>query len=124
MRNLMTMISTLTLAIALVGCGDANQPAKKDDKAAKADDKAKDAGSKDAGADKDAEATPPDPNSPEGKALKAAEVAAAIEAAPENADDILAKHKLDREQLDALMFEVASDPVAREAYKLARAKAA
>jgi hypothetical protein len=122
MRNLTTMISTLTLALALVGCGDATQPAKKDDKAAKADDKAKDAG-KDA-ADKDAAATPPDPNSPEGKALKAAEVAAAIEAAPENADDILAKHKLDREQLDALMFEVASDPAAREAYKLARAKAA
>lgn len=65
----------------------------------------------------------PDPaNSPStpSKAKIAAEVAVEISRTPEQADAILARHGMDRESLEALIFEIAKDPKLREAYNHAR----
>ena len=63
---------------------------------------------------------PPAADSPEGKVLLAATVAREISGAPDRADEILGKHGLDRDRLDALMFEIASDPTLTSAYMAAR----
>ncbi|WAS96951.1 hypothetical protein [Nannocystis punicea] len=60
----------------------------------------------------------PDPGSE--KVQVAAAVAKEIAADPEHADDVLAKHGLDRSKLDAMMFEIAADPALTEAYMAAR----
>lgn len=71
-----------------------------------------------ADADKKDDVPPPDPNAE--KVQLAATVAREISADPEKADEILTRHKLDREQLDALMFEIASNPDLTQAYMAAR----
>lgn len=58
------------------------------------------------------------------RVAKAAKLAGEIEAAPEDADAILEKHGLDRDKLDALMYEIAADKDLAEDYKWARAEAA
>ncbi|MBA3549385.1 MAG: hypothetical protein H0T76_23165 [Nannocystis sp.] len=63
---------------------------------------------------------PPAADSPEGRVLLAATVAREISGAPDRADEILGKHGLDRDRLDALMFEIASDPALTSAYMAAR----
>ena len=63
---------------------------------------------------------PPAADSPEGKVLLAATVAREISGAPDRADEILGKHGLDRDRLDALMFEIAADPSLTSAYMAAR----
>lgn len=56
----------------------------------------------------------------DGKVQLAATVAREISGAPDKADEILGKHNLDRDKLDALMFEIAGDPKLTEAYMAAR----
>ncbi len=82
--------------------------------AAKPDDKAVDKPE-----DKPVDAKPPeDPNA--AKVTLAATVAKEISGAPDKADEILGKHGLDRDKLDALMFEIAGDPALTQAYMDAR----
>jgi hypothetical protein len=59
-----------------------------------------------------------DPNAE--KVKLAATVAREISGAPDQADEILAKHSLDRDKLDTLMFEIAGDPDLTKAYMAAR----
>ncbi len=59
-----------------------------------------------------------DPNAE--KIKLAATVAREISGAPEQADEILGKHGLDRDKLDTLMFEIASDPALTQQYMSAR----
>jgi hypothetical protein len=69
--------------------------------------------------EKPVEAKPPeDPNA--AKIQLAATVAKEISGAPDKADEILGKHGLDRDKLDALMFEIAGDPALTQAYMDAR----
>lgn len=56
----------------------------------------------------------------EEKVQLAATVAREISGAPDKADEILAKHSLDRDKLDALMFEIAGDAELTKAYMAAR----
>ena len=57
------------------------------------------------------EPTPePEPvHEPDPKVTKAAEIAKEIEAKPEEADEILAKHELDRDKFEAMIKEIAKD---------------
>jgi len=59
-----------------------------------------------------------DPNAE--KVQTAATVAREISSDPEKADEILARHNLDRAKLDALMYEIGLDPQLTEAYMAAR----
>ena len=54
------------------------------------------------------------------RVAQAAMVAKGIEAKPEDADTVLAQAKLDRDGLDALMYEIASDPDLTSQYRIAR----
>ena len=62
------------------------------------------------------------PTDPEEKLQLAITVAREIEARPEQADQILARHRLEREELDLLMYEIAADPALAERYRQARAE--
>jgi len=73
----------------------------------------------DADAGKPADSGPP-ADAPDGRVALAATVAREISSAPERADEILGKHGLDRDKLDALMFEIAGDPELTRAYMAAR----
>lgn len=96
------MIITLAPS-ATIGCGG-DTPAAKGDKGDKE-------------ADKGGEAEAPlDP-----RVAKAVEIADAIAKAPGDADAILEKHGLDRDKLDAMMFEIAKDPALAAQYQAARA---
>jgi len=59
-----------------------------------------------------------DPNAE--KVKLAATVAREISGAPDQADEILGKYGLDRDKLDALMFEIAGDADLTQAYMAAR----
>lgn len=59
-----------------------------------------------------------DPNAE--KVQTAATVAREISSDPEHADDILARHGLDRGKLEAMMYEIGLDPTLTEAYMAAR----
>lgn len=54
------------------------------------------------------------------KVAKAVQIARDIEADPGAADAILVKHQLDREGLDALMYEIARSPDLNKSYRDAR----
>lgn len=75
---------------------------------------------KDNAAQAQVDPAPADSPSTPSKAKIAAEVAVEISKAPEQADAILARHRMDRESLEALMFEIAKDPKLRDAYNQAR----
>lgn len=64
------------------------------------------------------EPTAPDPGAE--KVKTAASIAKEISADPEHADDILARHGLDRDKLGDMMFEIASNPDLSNAYEAAR----
>jgi hypothetical protein len=65
----------------------------------------------------------PDPEEKvDSRVAKAAAVAAELSAKPEDADAILERHGLDRDRLDALMYEIAADEGLAKAYRLARAE--
>jgi hypothetical protein len=106
---------------------DAKADAKKDDAKAddaKADDaKADDAKADDAKAD-DAKADAPaedgDLDGYDPRVAKAARLASQISADPQKADEMLAALDLDRDGLDDLMYEIASDPDLTAQYRMAR----
>ncbi len=54
------------------------------------------------------------------RVAKAAQLAAKITADPQRADDLLAAADLDRDELDALMYEIANDPDLTTQYRMAR----
>jgi hypothetical protein len=58
-----------------------------------------------------------DADAPQAKVALAATIAREIAAAPDEADAILARNGLDRDGLDALMYEIARDPALASAYK-------
>ena len=105
-------ITRILVAFALVGLPacDGGGDTKKTDTKVAADDTAKPADSK--------EQPAADPNAE--KIKLAATVAREISGAPDQADEILGKHGLDRDKLDALMFEIAGDPELTQAYMAAR----
>lgn len=127
--------AVVALALALVvGCkspeadnktATADKP-KKTEKAGE-DDKAKGGGGSDevAKAEPEEEDAEPEVQQDENagydpRVVQAAEVAREIAKDPATADDVLAKANLDREKLDALMYEIASDPDLTEQYRIAR----
>lgn len=122
--------SLCAVLLALPACGDEKKTETKVTKTetktvtTKTETEKTDTTKKDAEADKAADADkkdappPADPNAE--KVQLAATVAREISADPEKADEILASHKLDRDQLDALMFEIASNPDLTQAYMAAR----
>jgi len=54
------------------------------------------------------------------EALRAAEIARAIDANPDRAEEILADQGLSVEELEAMMFRIAEDPELTRAYEEAR----
>lgn len=80
---------------------------------------AADAGKKPEGDKAGAQAAADEPLDP--KVAKAVEIADAIAKAPGDADAILEKNGLDRDKLDAMMFEIAKDPKLAAQYQAARA---
>ena len=50
------------------------------------------------------------------KAAQAAAIAKDLRANPDDADAILAKHGMTRQQFEDLMYEIAADPAMSEAY--------
>lgn len=134
-RNQLTNLLGAAALVALVfhsSACDSNKPAGGDEKVAKAEEGATpptaeagdspgaDEGDADGGGD---EAEMPDPSTPEGKVALAAKVAGAIASEPASADEILAENGLDRDKLDELMYEIATDPNMREEYAVAFAEA-
>ena len=111
-------ILAATALFALPACGGDAAP-KTDAKkvTAKADAKVADTKVADT---KPAEKTPPAADPADSKIQLAATVAREISSAPDKADEILGKHGLDREKLDALMFEIAGDPALTKRYMDAR----
>lgn len=82
-------------------------------------------------ADSAASDAPEQPTEPEDefsaydpRVAQAARVAIEIQDDPTQADAVLASSELDREKLDALMFEIASDPELTQQYRIARGMAA
>jgi len=69
------------------------------------------------------EKPPVQPDPADAKIQLAASVAKEISGAPDKADEILGKHGLDRDKLDALMFEIADDPALTQRYMDARSSA-
>jgi hypothetical protein len=130
------ILAVVALALA-VGCNtpepasktaSADKPKPADKTADKPGDKTKGGG----GSDEVAEGPPTEPEEdgeqPEEdeftgydpRVVQAARVARDIAADPKAADDVLAKQSLDREKLDALMYEIAGDPDLTEQYRFAR----
>jgi hypothetical protein len=56
------------------------------------------------------------------KVMKAVSIAREIDADPSKSDDVLAKYKLSRDDLSALMYEIARDPKLAASYAAAREK--
>ncbi|MBL8975969.1 MAG: hypothetical protein JNK56_35525 [Myxococcales bacterium] len=122
--NFIRILAATVLLTALPAC-DGGAPPKADAKkvAAKADPKA------DAKAPDSKPVVTPEPKPVEKPAVVdpadskiqlAASVAKEISGAPDKADEILGKHGLDRDKLDALMFEIAGDPALTQRYMDAR----
>lgn len=83
-----------------------------------------------AGADDPGEAAPEEPTEPEDefsaydpRVAQAARVAVEIEADPTKVETVLASADLDREKLDTLMYEIASNPELTKQYRIARGMA-
>lgn len=116
-----TKLITRTLcgaALVLAACGgDAKTPDTKTAK--KVETKVETKVEKKAPTPEPAKTEPtPDPGAEKVKA--AASIAKEISADPEHADDILARHGLDRDKLGDMMFEIASNPELSNAYEAAR----
>jgi hypothetical protein len=111
------LLACLALALPL-GCGGDTK--KQDPKAAKAEKKADKKAEPDlAETEKkpvEDEGPKPSMDTPEGRVTLAALVASEIAQAPDKADEILESNGLDRDKLDALMYEIARDPELSKAY--------
>jgi hypothetical protein len=123
--TILAILCAVSLAAPACG-GDAKKADTKAVKTAKTDATPKtDAPKTDAPKVEDKTPEPPkdepvktDPNAE--KVQTAATVAREISSDPEKADEILARHNLDRAKLDALMYEIGLDPQLTEAYMAAR----
>lgn len=124
MRITTILTSLCALALVLPACdgGDAPAPTKPGVKKVSIDTKALEAARPEPRLDPPPTEKPaepqPDPNAD--KIKVAVTVAREISADPEHADDVLARHGLDRHKLDAMMFEIAADPALTDAYMAAR----
>lgn len=122
--HIKTTILSILCSFALAGAacgGDAKKPDTKAVKTAKTDAPKTDAPKVEDKAPtpaKPEEVAKPDPNAE--KVQTAATVAREISSDPEHADEILARHGLDRDKLDAMMYEIGLDPTLTEAYMAAR----
>ncbi len=95
--------------------------AKADDAAnAEGDAKADDAADAEGDAKADDAAEGDDLDGYDPRVTQAARVAADISEDPQKADDVLAAADLDRDKLDALMYEIANDPDLTAQYRMAR----
>lgn len=110
-----SILSVLALTLAACG-GEAKTVEQKTTKTVKIEDTPAPEAKPDA--PETIEAPAPDPNAE--KVRTAAIVAREIAADPEHADEVLTRHGLDRDKLDAMMFEIAADPALTEAYMTAR----
>lgn len=126
MRITTILPGLFALALVLPACGDAPAPArpaaKPEVKQVTLDSKALEAATSPPKAEPPPPEKPPEPAvDPNAEKIKAAvTVAREISADPEHADDVLARHGLDRRKLDAMMFEIAADPALTDAYMAAR----
>ena len=118
--NFIRILAATVLLTALPAC-DSGTPPKADAKkvAAKVDAKAPDSKPV-VTPEPTPESTPPVVDPADSKIQLAASVAKEISGAPDKADEILGKHGLDRDKLDALMFEIAGDPALTQRYMDAR----
>lgn len=115
-------IVAVCLAFTSVACGGRERPEAGDEASPASKDP-----NKPTAAPEDTRKTPPaddeetDPLADlDPQVLRAAEIANSITAAPESADDVLAQADLDREDLDALMYEIAVSPELTSQYRIAR----
>lgn len=127
----LTLIACLAMA-GMTGCDKGNEPAAdpKTDAAATGDKAEGDAPKAEAGdapvaavdpaVEAEAAALVDDLDNLDPKVQKAVQIAREIELDPSSADQVLAKHELDREGLDALMYEIARNPELSKAYRDAR----
>lgn len=143
MKRLLHSMFAAGLALGLTAC-ESEKPAP--DKTAKADTKAdakakaepsadppkadEPAGEQPAGDEPEDDTANPDDPAPEDadddlagydpRVATAARIASQISAEPQKADDLLAAADLDRDKLDALMYEIANDPDLTAQYRMAR----
>ena len=127
MHNITRILTAAVLFTALPACepGTANKIDTKKTVAkadAKADAKAPDSKTVTTPEPKPADTTPPAADPADEKIQLAATLAKEISGAPDKADEILGKHGLDRDKLDALMFEIAGDPALTKRYMDARSQ--
>lgn len=122
-----SLIAALVVAFApeLTACDSGNKEepqAQTDAKAdAGAEAKPEEANAVDPAVQKEAdEALSADASGLDPKVAKAVNIAKEIEADPSKAEEVLAKHELDREGLDALMYEIARSPELAKSYAAAR----
>lgn len=125
MKHLIRILAATALFTSPLACDSGTPDAKK--VAAKPDAKKVDVKTPDVKPEvkpadvKPAEVKPPVQADPaDAKIQLAASVAKEISGAPDKADEILGKHGLDRDKLDALMFEIADDPALTQRYMDAR----
>ena len=125
-----TTIIFLLGTVLSVGCGKSNEPTEAKGSpgsgaAASAQAEREDA-SKDAVDDARAEDEGDDDDDAtllaalDPKVQRAAAIADGIERDPDSSDEVLARADLDREGLDALMYEIAIDPELASQYRIAR----
>jgi hypothetical protein len=123
MRTMIHPIIAMSLAVC-VACGDTGQGAKKPDGEAQPPPTADADASPASVADADAAAEPEDEAellaALDPRVLRATAIAESIERAPESSDEVLARADLDREGLDALMYEIAINPELASQYRIAR----
>lgn len=121
-RNLSIQFLTLTLlAMPLAACDKGNEEAAATAEPETKPDAEPEAAPVDPAVQAEADALlNPDLDGLDPKVAQAVRIAREIEADPQAADSVLEKHQLDREGLDALMYDIARSPELSKAYREAR----
>jgi hypothetical protein len=126
-RNPLFAVVTVALMSSLPGCESGTKEEPVAEKPADAKDAKDTKDTKDAPAAADPEAQKEadtvlaaGTDGMDPKVAKAVSIAREIEADPSKAEDVLGKYELDREGLDALMYEIARSPDLAKAYAAAR----
>ena len=119
------LLAVLTVALmgSLPACdsGNKEEPVAQNDAKPATAGEAEQAAPADPEAQKEADAVlAEDMSGLDPKVAKAVSIAKEIEADPSKAEDVLGKYELDREGLDALMYEIARNPDLAKAYAAAR----